>query len=125
MFSLVERRIVAEVGWCLGLIRSDSGDKGSYITDVQRVVADLLATDGGEGLLAQALATHRSSSVSRVDLHLIGQCCQFAQAGEQFARQSVCGDSDRGHQIRATDIANEQGVTGQHRDRCAPVLRHQ
>ena len=84
----------------------------------QRVVgAPLLADrrlDGGR----QVLAAGRAGAVGRVDAGRVGEAQELVvDRAEQPAGEVVGGPSDRGEQVRAADVADEQGVAGEHAPR--------
>ena len=84
-----------------------------------------LLADRRHGLGRQVLPARRPGAVGREHL---GRVRQGEQLGVERvvepAGEVVGGDSDRRQQVRAADVADEQGVTGQHAVRVAETVVH-
>ena len=84
----------------------------------QRVVGAPLLTDRRLDGGRQVLAAGRAGAVGRVDAGRVGEAQQLVvDRAEQPAGQVIGGPSDRGEQVRAADVADEQGVAGEHAPR--------
>ena len=81
----------------------------------ERIVGAALLADRRHGLGRQVLAARRAGTVSREHLGGIRQREQALVEGVvELAGQFLGGDTDRGQQVGAADVADEQRVAGQH-----------
>ena len=90
-------------------------DEVALVHRRQGVVGVALLADGRRRLVRQALAARRARSVGGKDPGLVGQGEELlAQGVVQVARQLGGTGTLGSRQIRPPDVADEQGVAGQH-----------
>ncbi len=114
--GLVRGDRVREVGRSRRLVGGDDGDELLRGHRRQRVVRALLLADGGHRLGREVLAARRTGAVRRVHQRVVGQRHQLvAQGVVERGTELLGGDADRGEQVRATDVTDEEGVARQDR----------
>ena len=81
----------------------------------ERVVRASLLADGGHRLGREVLPARRAGAVGREHLGRVGQREQpLVQRVVELAGELVGRDADRGEQVGAADVADEQRVAGEH-----------
>ncbi len=111
----VEHGVVDEVLGRRGLALGHEVDEGLLVRGEQGVVVGLLLPDRRHRLGRQVLAACRAGTVGRVDAGGVRQRHQLGvEAVIELVGQLVAGEPDRRQQVGATDVADEQGVAGEH-----------
>ena len=114
----VEHGVVGEVGGRIRLIGRHDGDELILAHRLQRIVVASLDLDGRDRLLADLLPAHGPGAMPRIDHGVVRQGEQLlVERVVQQTRERVGRPPDRGPQVRATDVADEEGVPGEHRRR--------
>ncbi len=104
------------VGGCR-LVRGHQGDELLDVHRCQCVVLDPLPPDRRHGLGRQVLATRGPGAVGRVHQRVVGQRHELAvQRVVQGGTELVRAHARRGQQVGASDVADEERVTGEDRD---------
>ncbi len=114
----VEGRVVREVPGGGGLARGDQADEVGLRHGLEGVVEAALVTDGGAGLGGEAAAAGGTGAVCGKDPGRVREGQEFGvQGAVQTDGHVVRGVSGGGEQVGAADIADEEGVTGEHAER--------
>ena len=99
----------------------------SSVIGAKRVVGAPLLADRRLDRGREVLAAGRAGAVGRVDAGRVGEAQQLVvHRPVQPPGEVIRGPSDRGEQVRAADVADEQRVAGEHapRRRIVRVLPH-
>ena len=121
-FGAVRVRGEREVQRGDGLALGDGFDELVLGHRREGVVGAALLADRRLGRGREVLAAGGAGSVRRVDAGGVGEAQELVvDRPEQPAGEVVGGPSDRGEQVGATDVADEQGVAGEHAPRCGIV----
>ena len=111
----VEDRVVDEVARCRRLTFGDEFHEGLLVRCAQRVVGLALLAHGRPEFGRQVLAAGRTGTVGGIHPGGVRQGHQLGvQRIVELVGQFIAGEADRREQIGAADVADEQGVTGQH-----------
>ncbi len=111
----VEDGVEDEVPGCRGLALGDEGHEVVFAHRGARVVGQPLRADRGLPLGGQVLAARRARPVRGEHPDLVRQGHQrVLHAVVQHAAEFAGLVAERGQQVRAPDVADEQGITGQH-----------
>ena len=113
-FFAVQDGVVGEVGGRFGLIGGDDLDEGVFGHGLERVVGAALLADGGDGFLADGFAAERAGAVRGIDEACVGKREKFVVEGiEEHAAELRGGPAERGAEIGAADVADEERVAGE------------
>ncbi len=113
--ALVEGGVVDEVLRCGRLPLGDEVDEGALVGRQQGVVVGSLVADGGPGVGGQVLPAGGPGTVGGVDAGVVGERHQLVvEAVVELVGEFVTGEADAGQQVGPADVADEEGVAGEH-----------
>ena len=111
----VEHRVIVEIRGSFGLIGGYHLNEGLLAHGLQGVVQPALLAERGYRVFADRFAAKRTRAMRGIDEARVGQRQQLGvQRIEQQAAEIGGRPAERGAQIGAANIADEQSISGEH-----------
>ena len=119
----VEDGVVGEVGRSVGLVGRDQANEFLFRHGLQRVIQSPLISERRDRVGGKLLAAERAGAVRRINQRLVGKRQQLVvQRVVKMRAEIVGGPAQRGAQVGAADVADEQRVAGEDGVRFGRVL---
>ena len=110
----IQDGVVGEVVGGFGLVGGDDLDEGVLGHGLERVVDAALLADGGDGFFADGFAAERAGAVGGIDEAGVGKRKKFVvERFVEHAAQLRGGPAERGAEVGAADVADEERVAGE------------
>ena len=112
--ACVEDGVVGEVGGGVGLIDGYEPDEMVFRHGLKSVVEATLLAEGGDSVRGDVFAAERACSVCGIDEGFVGKGQELVVEGVvEVAAEIVSGPAERGAEVGAAYVADEEGVSGE------------